>query len=283
MRRSAPTTRRQLLGALATGVAGALGGCSAASPLSADGDGTPTGTPTPDRGGFASDGTPVPVEERDSLGEWGYPSTICEAEIQPDIGIRAIVDPAYGANWADAHVAEKYRMGFEVGDGLTDDSYVIGVANEDGTQARAYPLSVVWWHEIVNDTLDRPLLVTFCPICQSGMVAERRVEGTETIFGVTGQLWQPPQIYAESAKTEGRVFGASATDGEAEARNSGNLVLYDELTESYWSQFLARAICGAREGDRLTIVPSTVTTWAEWRADHPETDVLLPPPDSTVM
>ncbi|WP_152043102.1 DUF3179 domain-containing (seleno)protein [Salinigranum salinum] len=283
MRRSAPTTRRRLLGALATGVAGALAGCSAASPLAADDGSTPTDTPTPDRGAFAGDGTPVPVEERDSLGEWGYPSTICEAEIQPDIGIRAIVDPAYGADWADADVAKKYRMGFEVGDGLTADSFVIGVASDDGTQARAYPLSVVWWHEIVNDTLDRPLLVTFCPICQSGMVAERRVGGTETTFGVTGQLWQPPQIYAESAKTEGRVFGASATDGEAEARNSGNLVLYDELTGSYWSQFLARAICGEREGDRLTIVPSTVATWGEWRADHPETDVLLPPPASTVM
>jgi hypothetical protein len=115
------------------------------------------------------------------------------------------------------------------------------------------------------------------------MVAERRVAGTETVFGVSGQLWRPPDIYAESAKLDGRVFGASATDGEAEARNSGNLVLFDERTRSYWSQFLARAICGEREGDELTIVPSTVTTWGEWRTEHPGTDALLPPPHSTLM
>jgi hypothetical protein len=291
-RRSAAdsTTRRRLLAALAAGTVGGLAGCSANSSLSATRTGTPTSTetpvpspePTPDRGDFA-DGTPIPVEERDQLGEWGLPSTICEAEIIDDTGIRAIVDPAYDTDWADIDVERKYRMGFEVGDGLTEDSYVIGVTSADGRRARAYPLSVVWWHEIVNDRFDGPLLVTFCPICQSGMVAERLVDGRETMFGVSGQLWQAPQIYADTAKVDGRVFGASATDGEAEARNSGNLVLYDQRTESYWSQFLARAICGEREGDRLTISPSTVASWSEWRADHPETDVLLPPPHSTVM
>jgi hypothetical protein len=289
MDRSRARTRRDLLAALAAGATGVLAGCSERSPLAAD-DGRAaassegaTRTPIPDRGALATDGTPIPPEERDQLGDWGFPSTICGAEIKEDIGIRAIVEPTYGDDWSDVDVEEKYRMGFEVGDGLTDDSYVIGVASEDGTAARAYPMSVVWWHEIVNDTLDRPLLVTFCPICQSGMVAERRVNGQETVFGVSGQLWQAPQIYAESAKTDGRVFGASATDGEAEARNSGNLVLFDALTGSYWSQFLARAICGAREGERLRIVPSTVTTWGRWQAEHPETDALLPPPHSAVM
>ena len=289
MRRASPTTRRRLLAALSVGAVGALAGCSATPPLSARREATPTPTPTdtfvlePDRGAFATDGTPIPVEERDQFGEWGLPSTICEAEIIEDTGIRAIVDPVYADDWSGIDVERRYRMGFEVGDGLTDDSYVIGVTSADGTRARAYPLAIVWWHEIVNDSFDGPLLVTFCPICQSGMVAERLVDGTETTFGVSGQLWQAPQIYAETAKADGRVFGASATDGEAEARNSGNLVLYDELTRSYRSQFLARAICGEREGDRLTIVASTVASWGEWRADHPETDVLLPPPNSTVM
>ena len=187
-------------------------------------------------------------------------------------------------------------MGF-AGEGLADGSYVIGLTSADGARARAYPLAVVWWHETVNDSFgggpdagqsgsdgdDEPVLVTFCPICQSGMVAERRVAGAETTFGVSGQLWQPPDIYTASAETDGRVFGASATDGETEVRNSGNLVLYDERTRSYWSQLLAEAICGERQGERLTILPSTVTTWGEWRTDHPETDVLLPPPYSTLM
>jgi hypothetical protein len=290
------TTRRRLLAALATGVAGTLAGCSATGE---GGDGsdtpTPTATPTPgrstavpERGSLTTDRTPIPVEERDSLAEWGFPSTICQAEIIDDFGIRAVVEPAFADDWAGLDVDERYRMGFQ-GKGLADGSHVIGLTSADGARARAYPLAVVWWHEVVNDSFggesgaDEPVLVTFCPICQSGMVAERLVGGVETTFGVSGQLWQPPDVYAASAETDGRVFGASATDGEAEVRNSGNLVLYDERTRSYWSQLLAEAICGERQGERLGIVPSTVTTWGEWRADHPETDVLLPPPHSTLM
>ncbi|WP_380677987.1 DUF3179 domain-containing (seleno)protein [Salinigranum sp. GCM10025319] len=304
MRRRAPTTRRGILAVLAASAVGALAGCSAGSATRDEATATETTTaaerathtPAPDRGSFTAEGTPVPPEERDSLAEWGFPSTICQAEIREDVSIRAIVEPAYADSWDGLDVDDRYRTGFGVGDDLTDDSVVIGVTSAAGDRARAYPLSVVWWHEVVNDafgagpvhradsddTSDRPLLVTYCPICQSGLVAERRVGGAETAFGVTGQLWQPPRIYAESATADGRVFGANGA-GAAEPRNSGNLVLYDERTRSYWSQFLARAICGEREGDRLTVLPSTVTTWTAWRDDHPETDVLLPPPYSTVM
>ena len=59
-------------------------------------------------------------------------------------------------------------------------------------------------------------------------------------------------------------------------------MLADEQSGSYWSQLLARAICGPLEGTGLEILPSTVTTWGEWRRSHPETDVLLPPPYSGV-
>ncbi len=70
-------------------------------------------------------------------------------------------------------------------------------------EARAYPLSILMWHEIVNDTLaDTPISVTFCPLCNSGIVFDRRVEGIETTFGTTGKL-----------------------------RNS-DMVMYDRLTES---------------------------------------------------
>ena len=58
--------------------------------------------------------------------------------------------------------------------------------------------------------------------------------------------------------------------------------MYDELTGSFWSQGIGRAICGPAAGTDLEIVPSTVTTWGEWRADHPEGEVLLPPPHSGV-
>jgi len=63
----------------------------------------------------------------------------------------------------------------------------------------------------------------------------------------------------------------------------GDLVMYDGRTGSYWSQLLAQAICGPQRKRRLSIRPSTVTTLGEWRGEHPDTDVLLPPPASTLV
>ncbi|PSP41684.1 hypothetical protein BRC63_03600, partial [Halobacteriales archaeon QH_10_70_21] len=88
------------------------------------------------------------------------------------------------------------------------------------------------WHEIVNDAFAGPLAVTYCPLCGSGIVVERVVAGTPTLFGVSGRL------------------------------RRDDLVMYDRATDSLRSRILATAIRGPRTGDRLTIVPSTLTTWA---------------------
>ena len=139
---------------------------------------------------------------------------------------------------------------------------------------------MLWYHEAVNDRLDgRPVLVTYCPLCRSGMVADRRLDGATATFRVSGLLWAAPQLQEAIAEREGRVFGATR-DGSAEIRHSGNVVLLDDLTGSYWSQILAKAICGPLARRTLDIVPSTVTTWREWRETEPDTDVLLPPPYS---
>ncbi|NIS32648.1 MAG: DUF3179 domain-containing protein, partial [Actinobacteria bacterium] len=66
------------------------------------------------------------------------------------------------------------------------------------------------------------------------------------------------------------MFGADMTSGETEVLNAGNLVMYDDATGSYWSQILARAICGEMNGTDLGIVPSTVARWGEWRSAHPD-------------
>jgi hypothetical protein len=58
--------------------------------------------------------------------------------------------------------------------------------------------------------------------------------------------------------------------------------MYDELTESFWSQAMGRAICGPLTGTQLSIVPSVLTAWRDWRTEHPDTQVLLPPPHSGV-
>jgi hypothetical protein len=125
---------------------------------------------------------------------------------------------------------------------------VLGVEHDD--RARAHPLRVLNHHEVVNDEFAGPLAVTYCVLCGSGVVFERRVTGEPTTFGVSGRLWR------------------------------SDLVMYDGLTDSLWSQLAATAIRGPRTGDRLTLVPSSLTTWGKWRSAHPETRVLLPPPHS---
>ena len=83
-----------------------------------------------------------------------------------------------------------------------------------------------------------------------------------------------------AAEKDDRVFGARASGGEElSMRRSGNLVMQDDATGSYWSQILAQAICGPRAGEFLRVVPSTVTTWGAFR-EREGAEVLLPPPHS---
>jgi hypothetical protein len=126
-----------------------------------------------------------------------------------------------------------------------DDERVIGVAL--GDEARAYPLGVLVWHELVNDTLGgRPLLVSYCPLCGTGIVFERTIGGKVRRFGVSGLLYK------------------------------SDLLMFDRETESLWSQIHARAVTGPLRGERLALVRSRIERWADWRARHPRTTVLSP-------
>lgn len=232
--------RRRLL-ALGSATALGLAGCTgrdADEEAPADGADPATGGETggDDGGVGAGDGDVV----RGPRGQVELP--VEEAAIDqvvPKDRIAAITDPAFADDWSDMDAS------------LDDGERVIGIVR-DG-EARAYPLAVLNYHEIVNEDLGGPLLVTYCPLCGSGVTAERRVDGQETTFGVSGKLWR------------------------------SDLVMYDALTNSLWSQILGRAIRGERTGDTLTLVPSTITTWGQWRADNPDTRVLLPPPESGVI
>jgi hypothetical protein len=113
--------------------------------------------------------------------------------------------------------------------------------------ARAYPLRVLMWHEIVNDTVGGvPVAVTYCPLCNSGIVFARTVEGATTTFGTTGKL-----------------------------RHS-DLVMYDRASESWWQQFEGRAIVGARTGTELERVPARLEAFADFARRHPAGGVLVP-------
>lgn len=166
----------------------------------------------------------------------------------PRDAIPAITDPAFAPDWSGVSIT---RDGEAYEPRLRPEEPVIGV--DRAGEARAYPLQVLTWHEAVNDRLDGPLLVTYCPLCRSGVVADRLVAGEPTTFGVSGYLYHE------------------------------NLVLYDRRTESLWSQLLATAIRGPRTGDELRLRPSTLTSWRAWREAHPDTAVLLPAPLSDTV
>jgi hypothetical protein len=109
-----------------------------------------------------------------------------------------------------------------------------------GGDARAYPLRILMWHEIVNDVVEGvPVAVTYCPLCNTGLVFDRRVDGRKLEFGTTGKL-----------------------------RHS-DLVMYDRGTESWWQQFLGEAIVGELTGTRLKVLPSQTLSWADFKRIHP--------------
>lgn len=261
--------RRSLLTVLGLGMCG-LAGCG-----DVVGDDT-TGEPAGNSSG----------RNASTIAEYGIPSTICEEQIKPDHGISAITGPAFGPDWRDITPAPEYR--FNDTTTLSAEQTIIGIKGPDG--ARAYPLAVLYSHEIINDVLGQaggdehePVIVTYCPICRSGLVANRQIDGEATILRVSGLLWMPERIWQAVSEQDNRTFGAGREGGEADMTRGGNLVMYDEATLTYWSQILGEAICGPKAGDQLSIVPSTVTTWGEWQTDHPETKVLLPPPHSETV
>ena len=130
--------------------------------------------------------------------------------------------------------------------GLVPHEPVISVAI--GGEARAYPLRVMIWHEIVNDTVGgMPIAVTWCPLCNSSVVFDRRAGGRTLSFGTTGKL-----------------------------RNS-DLVMYDRETESWWQQFGGDCIVGTLLGAELKYLPARVESVERFRTRFPHGRVLVPP------
>jgi len=123
---------------------------------------------------------------------------------------------------------------------LDDEDLVLGY--EAGGEAFAYPINILNIHEMVNDTIGGvPLLVTYCPLCFSGVVFSREVDGQTLTFGNTSALYQ------------------------------SDLVMYDHQTGSYWFQVGGEAVVGTLTGARLEPLPSATMPWGEWRALYPDT------------
>lgn len=122
---------------------------------------------------------------------------------------------------------------------------VIGVIiNGD---AKAFPLRILLWHEIVNDTIGgMPVLVSYCPLCNSGVVFDRRVAGKTLTFGNTGRI---------------RHF---------------DMVMYDQQTESWWQQFLGEAIVGDLTGQQMKLVPARLESFEKFKQRAPKGKLLIP-------
>lgn len=113
--------------------------------------------------------------------------------------------------------------------------------------ARAYPLRIMMWHEIVNDVVgDMPVAVTYCPLCNSSIVFDANVGGAPAHFGTTGKL-----------------------------RNS-DLVMYDRTSQTWWQQFSGEGLVGDHAGEKLTMIPSRLDSWARFKQEHPDGQVLVP-------
>ena len=126
---------------------------------------------------------------------------------------------------------------------LEDDDLVLGY--ESGDEAFAYPINILNFHEMVNDVIGGdPVLITYCPLCVSGVVFSRAVDGQTLTFGNTSALYQ------------------------------SDLVMYDHQTGTYWFQVAGEAVVGTMTGSHRDSLPSAPMPWGRWKSLHPDTLLL---------
>jgi len=165
-----------------------------------------------DYNGFDVSNSLVPVEQIQQGGP-------------PKDGIPAIDEPVFYSEQAS---------------NVSVDERILGVTFNG--VSKAYPVAIMNWHEIVNDDFNgKPVIVTFCPLCGTGVAFESE---SPNGFGVSGLLY------------------------------NSDMLLYDRQTESLWSQIMERAISGPRIGEQLNAVPVQMTTWQEWKKQYPDSKLL---------
>ncbi len=177
----------------------------------------------------------VPLKEVyfDTFNGGSQPLSIASDELIARL--RDAIPPLYTAAYEDV----------TGGDWLEDGDLVIGYVGPESGDAFAYPHKILNFHEIVNEVIDDvPVLISYCPLCRSGVVYDRRLNGEELIFGNTSALFE------------------------------NDLVMFDWQTNSYWWQVPGRAIVGTLAGQQLTPLPSETMTWASWKQLHPDTVIL---------
>jgi hypothetical protein len=195
---------------------------AAAVLLAACTDGAAPSAPSPEATGEEPDReAPADLTEltRDDL------RTVLSPDSIPSIDDPRFIDPEDASEWLEAQ-----------------EPVAVLVIDED---ARAYPLQIMTWHEIVNDVVGgEPVAVTYCPLCNSALAYPRTVDGQVLEFGTSGSLY-----------------------------NSA-LVMFDRQTESLWLHFEGLAIDGPLEGTRLEFIPVQILSFEQFREERPEGRVL---------
>ncbi|MFQ5597476.1 MAG: DUF3179 domain-containing protein [Nitrospiria bacterium] len=126
---------------------------------------------------------------------------------------------------------------------LREEDRILAVVHNG--EAKAYPILIMNWHEIVNDRIGgKRVFVTYCPLCGTGMAFDADIGGKHYTFGVSGLLYK------------------------------SDVLMYDHQSESLWSQILQEAVTGSLTETRLNLLPLVHTTWGAWKKEHPETWVL---------
>ncbi len=160
-----------------------------------------------------------------------------------NVPLNQIVDGGPGKDGIPA-ILEPRFVSAEEAAFLHDEDRVLGLTL--GQAAKAYPIKILNWHEIVNDSLGAtPIVVTYCPLCGTGIAFNAVLKGRRHTFGVSGLLYQ------------------------------SDLLMFDHQTKSLWSQVGMQAVAGPLTGETLTPLFLEHTTWSEWRAAHPATLVLF--------
>jgi len=199
--------------------------------------------PTTSKAQLTCDDPPTPFDDPAVLENWQtvwdltdvclYQDGIFEEVVSGGVG-RDGIPPLDNPPFDNQEVADLW---------LQPQSPVIVVQIED--VARAYPLAILTRHEIVNDLIgDTPIAVTFCPLCNSAIVFDRRIDGDTLRLGVSGFL-----------------------------RNS-DLIMWDDKTQSWWQQFTGEGIVGTYTGELLGIVPSQVVGYKAFKEQYPDGEVL---------
>ena len=175
---------------------------------------------------------PVPEEVTQSLN--GIPFLLHPGQLShggpPPDGIPSIDLPTF-SSVSDA-------------DGWLEPDDLLIVLTHKGVE-RAYPFRILTHHEIVNDTVSGdPIVVTYCPLCGSGIAYERTIDCEPVEFGTSGMLF------------------------------NSNLVMYDRRTRSLWMQIGGQAVFGSMSGQWLTPVAVDVVRWGEWSPHHPDAEIL---------